>query len=446
MLGQEEFMDVLAMRRQGLSIKEIAEQVGYHPATVSKWIKAGGPPARRRVGDDSRVLNARWRARLDELLEANPRLLSTSLFDFIAAEGYGGSYPTVVRYVRGVRGPRFRAAGTVSVPIETAPGEEAQVDWSEVSDWASRWGWDTPLWSLGAILCWSRWRRWWFAPCTDRQHTFEGLVGFFEAAGGLPGVVRIDRMGALGRSQGRRFTLHPPTREFARHHGIAITACQAGDAKRKGKVERPFRQLKQAFLEELEIAGPPADVDELNRRAAVWLDRRVHAVAHRVTQVAPAERLVVERRLLRPLPRRRFDTAYVAARRVHQALPLIAWDDVRYSVPIACLGQAVEVRREVGSDQLVIRWAGIAVASHTIRPAGHADVWDPQHRRQAEHAALTAATGRHLHAVPAPAEAADASNHPAAASTARLALDGDYDVATPDLNRYGCGCFGSGPR
>ena len=31
MMTQEEFMDVKAMKRQGLTIKEIAEETGYHP-------------------------------------------------------------------------------------------------------------------------------------------------------------------------------------------------------------------------------------------------------------------------------------------------------------------------------------------------------------------------------------------------------------------------------
>ena len=35
------------------------------------------------------------------------------------------------------------------------------------------------------ILCWSRWRLWWFTTSVDREHTFEGIVRFFEAAGGV---------------------------------------------------------------------------------------------------------------------------------------------------------------------------------------------------------------------------------------------------------------------
>ncbi|MEZ5215510.1 MAG: hypothetical protein R2715_02695 [Ilumatobacteraceae bacterium] len=87
------------------------------------------------------------------------------------------------------------------MPIHTDPGEEAQFDFCDLSDWAARWGWPTPLWCFGMILCWSRWRMWWFTTSEDRQHTFEGIARFFGAAGGIPAANRTDRMGALGRSR-----------------------------------------------------------------------------------------------------------------------------------------------------------------------------------------------------------------------------------------------------
>jgi hypothetical protein len=45
MLTQEEYLDVLGRKRQGWTIDEIADDLGYHPATISKCLKAGGPPA-----------------------------------------------------------------------------------------------------------------------------------------------------------------------------------------------------------------------------------------------------------------------------------------------------------------------------------------------------------------------------------------------------------------
>ena len=68
------------------------------------------------------------------------KLLAKGAYEIIKAEGFPGSYPAVVRFMRDLRGPRFRAGRGVSVPIETAPGEECQVDWSDCSNWTGRWG------------------------------------------------------------------------------------------------------------------------------------------------------------------------------------------------------------------------------------------------------------------------------------------------------------------
>ena len=421
-------MDVLAMRRQGMSFKEIGDELGYHPATISKWVRDGGPPPARSVDDDERVVDPVWADRLTALLVGNPQLLAKSLFEIISVEGFCGSYPSVVRWVRSQRGPRFRAADAASVPIETAPGEEAQFDFSDCSSWAQRVGLAPTLWCFGMILCWSRWRLWWFTTSVDREHTFEGIARFFDAAGGVPLLARTDRMGALGLSQGRRFLLHPPTLEFARHHGVEIKACQAGDAKRKGKVERPFRDLKESFLQELVVTGVPDSIDELNDRATRWVAERVHDRVHRTTGVEPIVRFDAERGFLRPLPARRFDTDYVETRRVHRALPFVTWDSTRYSVPPACLGQTVEARVVVDGSELVVSWAGSIVARHRLAPAGVNEVWDPTHRSVAEAAALGSTRRRHLHVIATP-------DQPPASARIELGA-GDFDVAVPDLTLY----------
>lgn len=424
-------MDVLAMRRQGMSYVEIGDELGYHPATISKWVRDGGPPQARTVEVTDRVIDVVWADRLRALLVANPQLLATSLFEIVTAEGFTGSYPSVVRWTRDQRGPRFRAGDAASVPIETAPGEEAQFDFSDCSLWARSVGLAPTLWCFAMILCWSRWRLWWFTTSVDREHTFEGIARFFDAAGGVPQLARTDRMGALGQSQGRRFVLHPATLEFARYHGVEIRACQAGDAKRKGKVERPFRDLKESFLQELIVTGVPDSIAELNDRAARWVTDRVHDRPHRSTGVKPAVRFGIERGFLASLPARRFDTDYVETRRVHRALPFITWDSVRYSVPPACLGQAVETRVAVDATELVVSWAGSVVARHRLASQGVREVWDPTHRRAAETSALASNRRRHLHVVTPPAELAGP------AGPGRLELGaGDFDIALPDLTVY----------
>jgi lambda repressor-like predicted transcriptional regulator len=228
-------MKVHELRKQGWTLDEIAAETGFHPSTISQQLKADGPPTKRQVSDEVLVMNAFWKERIATLIGTYPRLLGISVHNKLVAEKFTGGYSTVTRELREIRGPRFRAAEAVSMPIHTDPGEEAQFDFCNLSDWAARWGWPTPLWCFGMILCWSRWRVWWFTTSEDREHTFEGIARFFDAAGGIPAANRTDRMGALGRSQGRRFVLHAPTIGFAAHHATTITSCKARDAKRKGE-------------------------------------------------------------------------------------------------------------------------------------------------------------------------------------------------------------------
>lgn len=438
MIHQETYVRIHDLHRQGWTCKEIAAETGLHPSTVSKHLKADGPPTSRLTPDSSLVMNAYWKERTALLIAKFPRLLGISVHNKLTADGFTGSYPTVTRELRSIRGPRFRAAEAASMPIHTDPGEEAQFDFCDLSDWAARWGWPTPLRCFGMILCWSRWRMWWFTTSEDREHTFEGIARFFDAAGGIPAANRTDRMGALGRSQGRRFVLHPPTIGFAAHHATTITSCKARDAKRKGKVERPFRQLQETFIPELEVDGIPHDLGELNRRAERWLDTRVHGIKSRTTGELPAERLIVERPFLSPLPRVRFDTDYVETRRVHNIVPFISVDGGRYGVPHEVLGQLVEIRRPVDGREFTVRHAGRIVVTHALdpNPSPTKDIiWLPEHRARVEAIALAGRPknhdGRHLHLV----------DPPVATGWEQLELgDGDFDVEAPDLvERYGIG-------
>ena len=143
----------------------------------------------------------------------------------------------------------------------------------------------------------------------------------------------------------------------------------------------------------------------------------------------PAERFMIEAPMLAPLPRRRFDTAYSSDPAGARGHPPDRVAGRAYSVPPQCLGQKVEVRHEVDSSIIEIRWAGEVVGTHTVG--------DPQPARCG-----TPGTGRPPSGQPSVAAVAvtcrswSPMSNPSQVPL-RLDIEGDVDVEVPDLSRYG---------
>ena len=94
-------MDLHALKNEGWTNKEIAEELGYHPATVAKWLEAGGPPKTAVVCDERRVMTSVWRARIEVLSGTHPRLLATSVHNKLSAEVFGGSSLEPITHAKG---------------------------------------------------------------------------------------------------------------------------------------------------------------------------------------------------------------------------------------------------------------------------------------------------------------------------------------------------------
>src|SRR6056297_2391035 len=98
MMTQENYVKIKDLRAQGWTIVEIAEETGFHPATVSKYLKSGPPPEQRET--PVLVMTDDWFERIKAMLKATPRLQAVSVHAKLVAAGFDGSYPTVARAVR----------------------------------------------------------------------------------------------------------------------------------------------------------------------------------------------------------------------------------------------------------------------------------------------------------------------------------------------------------
>src|SRR5213075_552643 len=85
---------------------------------------------------------------------------------------------------------------------------------------------------------------------------------------------------------------------FATHYGFRPDFCQAADPESKGIVEHLVGYAKADLMVP---QAPFADLAAANAAAAAWC-AEVNGTVHSEICQVPAERLVIERELLAPLP------------------------------------------------------------------------------------------------------------------------------------------------
>ena len=108
-------------------------------------------------------------------------------------------------------------------------------------------------------------------------------VAAFEALGGVPEQILYDRMktAVLGEVDERGIVYNAKLLALAAHYGFLPKACRPYRAKTKGKVERPFRYVREDFF----LARTFRNLDDLNAQFGQWLDqvanRRLHATTGR---------------------------------------------------------------------------------------------------------------------------------------------------------------------
>src|SRR5204862_477459 len=154
------------------------------------------------------------------------------------------------------------------------------------------------VWLFSLVLGYSRlsWAR--FVAHQDLQTMLRCHMAAFAALGGVPRQVLYDRMktAVIGEDDQAHIVYNRALIDFAGHYGFHPKACRPYRAKTKGKVERPFRYIREDFF----LARSFRNLDDLNAQLSHWLA----AVANprRRYRGAPLTRLL---RRGRPPPRHR---------------------------------------------------------------------------------------------------------------------------------------------
>jgi transposase len=363
-------MDIISAYQQVGSYRGAAAISGTTAKTVRRVIarhEAGAAPVRAPRGHN---YDAVVELVVERVEKTKGRISAKRLLPAARAAGYEGSARNFRRLVSARKALWRNENHRGRRPAVWSPGEHLVIDWGVLGG----------LHVFCAVLAWSRVRFVRFAD-NERVETTLGLLALcFEQLGGVPAVVLADRMGCLkGGVVANRVV---PTGEyvrFAAHHGFRPDFCEAADPESKGIVENLVGYAKTDLIvpgADGSGGAPFVDVAAANTAAVGWC-AEVNAATHAEICAVPAERLLVERELLTPLPSLRASIGRTVTRKVDR-LACVRFGSARYSVPVRFIGAEVRLHVEADRTLSVITGPGQGevVAEHMLVAPGEVSLLD----------------------------------------------------------------------
>ncbi|WP_325170225.1 IS21 family transposase [Noviherbaspirillum pedocola] len=357
MVRLKEWIMILELHRQGLSVSAIAERTGHDRKTVRKYIREGLAAPQYKPRNPRPTVIEPYEAYLRERVTAWPELTGERLLREIRSQGYTGGRTAVNDFLRTVRPP---PAPVFEVRFETPPGEQAQVDFAEFKVCFGNQGPVHRVWLFAMVLGHSRYLWGQFVLHQDLPTVLRCHMEAFAHFGGVPREILYDRMktAVLGEADsGEGIVYNAKLLACGAHYGFLPRACQAYRAKTKGKVERPYRYIRADFF----MARSFEDIDDMNRQLRHWLDTVANVRCHGTTGRIVIEHFHEERPQLQPLPAGRFDAVLRIERRVsHEGCVSVGGN--YYSVPDGTRKRILDV--ETTPDTIRIFEDGALIATH----------------------------------------------------------------------------------
>lgn len=344
---EEVFWMIQDLKKKGWSITAIADELQISWPTAKKYSEQI-PKKQTRPNRGSKLdpFKAYIQLRIQE-----GTTNCEVLIDEIREMGYTGGKTILKDYVQGYRSaPRKQA-----VPrYETAPGEQAQVDWMDCGIQTFN-GKRKRIYGFIMTMGYSRKRYLCFTDTMKMDSFLRCMRQAFEYFGGMTKKVLFDNMKTVVQKRLlKEIVLTTVFSDFAHYYGFQVDLCQPGKPRTKGKVENSVKYVRQNFLQRKH----EPNLDAWNQDALQWLEKVANAKPNDTTGVPPEERFQDEILLLTPIGG---IAPYVVAKWEKRNV----WDGYitvkskRYTVP-----------SDVGLKQVRIRW---------VEP-NRFEVWDHENK------------------------------------------------------------------
>jgi transposase len=406
-LNEEKKKQVIALGQLGWALRRIEEATGVRRETAAGYLKAAGIAVRAPGGwgrrkakpanevttgpEPAKPANARevttgsdapktsdvtaastsepWRELIEVALSRGRNAMSIWQ-ELVDQHGFAGAYESVKRYVRKLRGMQSPEARAI---IQTAPGEEAQVDYGTgpmVRDAQTGKYRRTRLFVLTLgfsrkcvrLLCFHSGGR-------IRAELHEQA---FLRLGGATRVVVLDNLkeGVLTPDVYDP-SVNPLYRDMLAHYGAVAMPCRMRDPDRKGKVESGVGYAQKTPLKGQRFESLEAAQSYLDRWEERWADQRIHGSTKRQVAAMFAE----EKPSLLSLPLEPFRYYQHGERTVHLD-GCVEVEAAYYGAPPGWIGRMVRVQWDGLHVRLLDPQTGQLLREHLRQQRGRHRIKD----------------------------------------------------------------------
>ena len=333
--------------REGLSLSEIERRTGITRKTIRSWLNApeGAEPNYRRRDGDTKI--SPYVDGLVKMLEtdarrpARERRTALKLFAELKGQGFDGDYSRVTEFIRRWRANSGKAVVRAFVPLQFAPGEAHQFDWSEERLLIGG------IWRKILVahlkLCYSRAFVVQAYPTQSHEMLFDAHARAFAALGGIPKRGIYDNMKtAVDKvKKGKARVVNTRFAAMASHYLFDPDFCNVASGWEKGVVEKNVQDSRRRIWQDA-AEKRFGSFTELNLWLLSQCRRLWQEVRHPDYDLTLAELLEQEQASLMPMivP---FD-GYVETVGKVSSTCLVTYDRCRYSAPCELAGQVVGIR------------------------------------------------------------------------------------------------------
>jgi transposase len=375
MLTVDRYAQIRQLHRDGLSVRQIARQLGHSHQTILKALNHPEPPPYTRSAPRPAPAFDPVRPLVDAILAADEtaprkqRHTASQIYRRLVAEyGYTGSYGPIQRYLK----ERRLGRRDTFVPLDHPPGHRCEADFGHIHVDLPDGRRLVPV----LVLTWS-YSNAPFAlalPTERTEAVLHGMAEGFAFFGGVPKEVWWDNPTtvALHVGRGRERTVHPRYVALASHFTFAPKFCLPATPREKPRVENRVKDLERMWATPVPRV---TNLDELNEHL-----RRCCVAARERTCGSHAEtvgtRFARDLAAALPVPTRPFEACVIGPGSVDK-YQTAAFDGNRYSVPRRWAFRPVTVKGFVDRVEVVADHR--VVATHPRTYASGERVLDPLH-------------------------------------------------------------------